>query len=78
MFKKLLPAMVAFALVATACGNHEGGDEATPEENAGSMEQTTEPMEETTPAEEETAPMEETSMEEGAEGEMEHSEEAHH
>ena len=69
--------MVAFALIATACGNHEGGDEATPEENAGSVQEATESVEEAAPAEE-AAPMEETSSEEGAEGEMEHSEEAHH
>lgn len=64
MFKKLLPAVVALALITTACGSQEGEGEATPEENAGqidaNVQEATESIEQSA---EEVAPVEATETE---------------
>jgi len=61
MFKKLLPAVVALALITTACGSQEGEGEATPEENAGQIDATVqEATESIEQSAEEVAPVEAT------------------
>lgn len=73
MFKKLLPAVVALALITTACGSQEGEGEATPEENAGQIDASVQEATETTT--EEVAPVEATETEAATE---EHTEDHAH